>query len=352
MLLTCKTKEMARIVKILSKSPAFSKSIEHFIVLGTDKEKGQLSLAVQNSTYLLRMNMSCNIELDGKIVIPTKNILPYITNNDDEEITIKKIDLQLQIKSQHYKININGYEDIPDFRTENKEQLGVFDGKYLSQAFKNARFCVQKNSPNPVLGSILLSNSKNVINIVGTDSYRLSKTEIEGVEKECSILIPRETTEILTDIISSNNVGVSFNKNQVEFSNNNFLLVSSLIEGVYPNYSLIIPEIYETEIVLETKRLLKAVRISQNSTNKIKLEVGDKSLFLFSKSQAGDNVSEIEFKEKKGVNTNIVLSNQYLLDILSQIDEEEIKLLFMNNLKPLVIENKKFIHLIMPLKDY
>src|SRR5574343_670469 len=217
MLLTCRTDKLASVVKILAKARQRILT-EHFIIFEAQKDK--LIVSNVNDIYGLRFFIEAQVEKEGKIMLPTKNLLAYFSNNDDEEVKIEREDAQMKFKSKHYKMNLNGYDDIPDFPDNKGNTFCHFTEEMLSDALKNTLFCVQKEQTNPILSGLYFS----LQSIASTDSYRLSEFAINlfpGAE-ENKLILPSETALILKEVLKKKELKVKVTDNKIIFVNNEY----------------------------------------------------------------------------------------------------------------------------------
>ena len=151
-------------------------------------------------------------------------------------------------------------------------------------------------------------------------------------------------------------------ENQILFMYDEVELVSRIIEGQYPDYKQIIPNVSQenkTTVVLERRELSQAVKasslFSQTNINDIQIDLSfsAKKITVSSISgQSGESRVEIP-TEVSNKDTYVVLNYRYLLDGLNNFEGERVIMEVVDSTTPVVfrIENRSdCLYIIMPIK--
>jgi DNA polymerase-3 subunit beta len=236
-------------------------------------------------------------------------------------------------------------------------------------------FAVSTSETRIELAGVLFVFSKDNLTMAATDSYRLAekslKIETNSTEtNEKKIIIPAKTLQELIRVLTSlrgedlneanDNLEIYISENQVLFVAGGIELISRLIEGQYPDYKQIIPVGNETAAVVNRAEFIRAVKaaaiFSKSGINDINLDfpMGKNQVIISSaSSQTGETIAELE-AAVKGKDNGIVINYRYLLDGLSGIAGENIKIEIINNNTPCVIKHEPeedYIYIIMPIKQ-
>jgi DNA polymerase-3 subunit beta len=212
--------------------------------------------------------------------------------------------------------------------------------------------------------------------MAATDSYRLAEKEVDIKTESASmegqnIIVPAKTLQELVRVLSgikdenieeNNQEEIKFfvSDNQIMFTFKNTELVSKLIEGQYPDYKQIIPSESRTSVVVNREEFVRAVKtsslFSKTGVNDINLDFpkGENKMVVSSTSgDTGENVVDME-ANVSGEDNGIIINYNYLLDGLSHINEENIKIEIIDNNTPCIIkplEEKEYLYIIMPIKQ-
>jgi DNA polymerase-3 subunit beta len=323
------------------------------------------------SSTNLEIAISCSIDADvrgeGSITVPAKLITNYVSLLTDEKVEINVVEgvtLAINSSSSHTKIKCISADEfplIPKVEKGHEFSIGVDD---FFQAITEVVFAASLNTTRPVLSGVFMKFEGDKLSIVATDSYRLAEKKIKlskGPKDDFSCIIPARTMMELSKILSKSEAKaakINVSKNQILFSIDGVELVSRLIEGKFPDYDKIIPKDHKTKFEVSVEDLslvLKRVSLfARENNNSVKLSVtNDGKLTISSEeTKVGEEKADVIAKVE-GENNKISLNSQYLLDVLTYINEDKV-LFFMNDkaspasIKP--VEDGGYVYIIMPLK--
>ncbi len=96
---------------------------------------------------------------------------------------------------------------------------------------------------------------------VATDGHRLAKAAMaapDGADKLPSIIVPRRTLGLLQRLNMTGDVTIEADETRVAFRSGTILLMSKVIDGMFPDYSRVIPPEGDIRIEAESKDLKAA----------------------------------------------------------------------------------------------
>lgn len=340
-----------------------------------DTTGGKLSFSATDLEIAMTAKTAGKVEDEGKITIPARLLIDFVTNNSDENIEMKLKDLTLGLKSQHYEANIKGItaEEFPTIPKAPKSKFCSIKSDNLLDALKKVVMACANDDTRPVLAGVYMKFDSKSLILAATDSYRLAEKKLdlpEEVEKK-EIIVPARAMNELLRLLSgekSGNVDIVVDENQVFFLIGDIQIVSRLIEGAFPNYEQIIPKELKISVKSNLAETMAAIKMSalfaKDIANNIKLKInknssdqkgGTETGMLKISSTAkeiGDTTSQIK-ADVSGGNVEIAFNARYLLDVLSVLPADEVSMGFNDDSSPGVISTKKdktYIYLVMPLK--
>jgi DNA polymerase-3 subunit beta len=328
-------------------------------------EKGRLKLSGTNLEIGINYWLGVKIEENGGITIPAKVLNEYINSLPQNKIDLNVSDQKLSIKSGNYEAKIFGMEikDFPLIPEIKENIITQLSPKELLESISQVVFAAALDESRPILSGIYFKFSKNKLLMVSTDSYRLSEKVIHlnhNLKKDFSMIVPAKTISELFYILSETNepVEILISENQVLFHFKDIDLVSKLIEGEFPNYKKIIPEVSETKVKINLDDFTKVIKLAnifaREGSGNVKLEIKSKGKIIISTTTAslGDNISNLK-ADVEGVDSEITFNTKYLLDVLNNIKSKQIYLELNGKLNPGVIKpvgKTDYLHIIMPLR--
>ena len=308
-----------------------------------------------------------NIYQTGKIIIQSKYLLEIVRKLPNTDINIEVIDgLKIIINTENttYNLNCLDTEDYPKINLEEVENPIVINSSIIKELINQTLFAVSIQESRPLLTGLNLKINGNILECVATDSYRLAKKTIvlEKNYDSYNIVIPGKNINELDKLLNEEaNVEIHLFNNKVLFKYNDYLIQSSLLSGVYPNTSNLIPT--EFEIIIQTSlknyydAIDRAALLTQSKDkNIIKMDTTTSELTITSyASEIGKSEEKISINKNTDKNISISFSAKYMLDALKTFNEDELIILLNNDSKPIILKSAKdesLIQLILPIKTY
>ena len=135
------------------------------------------------------------------------------------------------------------------------------------------------------------------------------------------------------------------------------IFAGRLIDGEYINYAQIIPQNFESGVVVEKAAFEQAVEragllVRSDKINLVTLSISDKVIGVTSNNEIGQIAEKVPAK-LNGKDIKISFNAKYLYDVLKATQDEFIKINFNGELSPCVIENAKpadYLFLVLPVR--
>lgn len=331
--------------------------LQNMLLQGKD---GVLIISATDLEIGLQIKIAANIEEEGEITVPAKQLTELIQSLPQEKITLQTKDGNLSIVSKKTKSNFQTItaDEFPKLYEEKGEEVLHIKQKELQKILSRVLFSASIDTSRPALSGVYISSSF----IVATDGYRLSliKTTI-ALHLEKPLLISakvlREVVGLKNEDETTTQMFVIEKSNQVLFEQEDAILVGRLIEAQFPDYEKIIPQNATTKVIFERQEMEKAVKMAaifaRESANIVKFSIKKDCITVTANApQTGENTIEVEVK-LTGEENEIAFNARYLLDLFANVKEEEMMLEMTTPTSPGVFKvmgDKTFLHLIMPIR--
>ncbi|MEA2056400.1 MAG: DNA polymerase III subunit beta [Patescibacteria group bacterium] len=311
-----------------------------------------------------RVEVSCKGELD--LVVPGSTFKDLIYSFENKEIHLEKKDKSIIIKAGSSKVNIpfQNSDEYPDFPKVEGEEFKL-KAKTLEEIKNLVSFAASSDQARPVLTTVLLKCSKQGLEAVATDGFRLAVLKFDELKtnKEKALLIPVKALNEVSRIVSQTNASeavlqVSEELKQIKFKVESTEIFVRLIEGDFPPYEKIIPSSFSSELKIEGKRfkkeLSRAYILAKESSSIVRLKFEKELLEIKTASTAlGKYRGEMEVKNKQKDSNEIAFNANYLIDFLNNVKSEEVIFKMNESLKPAIIqvkERENYKYIIMPFR--
>lgn len=307
----------------------------------------------------------------GSIVLPSRLFSELVRKLPDEEIKIEVNNRMITIiRSGPSEFNLNGLDP------EEYPNLPVITGKdsfnvrkdLLKEVIKQTVFSVSASETRPVLTGVKWMIQDNQLICVATDSHRLAQRKIaidnaHEIENQ-ELVIPGTSLNELFKILDDEDdepVEIVMTANQILFKSNHVQFFSRLLDGNYPDTSRLIPTDSKTTITLGTKDLYRAIErasllAKEEKNNVVKLVTGDQEVEISSQSLELGRVFETLSTEKlEGEELRISFSAKFMMDALSRIDAQNVRIHFVGPMRPIIIHpigDEQILMLILPIRTF
>jgi DNA polymerase-3 subunit beta len=317
-----------------------------------------------------------NIEVieEGSALVNAHYFADFIKLLPDTAIEVKynKDTARLDIYYGRSSGSINTYRDYdyPDLPLNKLECNFLLPQQILKEALKKTVFAAANSHFRQVFTGVLFDIVEDqVLKIIASDTHRLAyyTYKLENYEAEpFSFIIPIRSVNELLRLLddSEEKINISIGENNVVFYKDDFILLSRLIEGQYPNYEQVIPESFSTSLNIKTDLLEKTLERAKTMPTDDKLKIQnvrlsfkEKEVIVHSYSEIMGEIEEVlEDIELEGENDlSIVFNTNYFLDVVKIMDNEsdQVDIKLSGSLGPALIKNpqkENYIYVLVPLR--
>jgi DNA polymerase III subunit beta len=209
-------------------------------------------------------------------------------------------------------------------------------------------FAIPQQNIRNYLSGLLIEIDGNTVKAVASDGHRLAtNTVVFGNENKtfAQTIIPRKTASELTRLLEDNDdfVIVGLNNNYIKVTGKDFVFISKLLAGRFPNYNNLIPKKGNKTVVVERAALKQAlVRVSVLSneiSHNVYLSLENNMLRMFAKNSENEEANEEININYNGDKLDIIVSINYLMDVLNNTDCELIEMTFKDSENGVIIKS-------------
>lgn len=292
------------------------------------------------------------IEHEGTFTANGKKFLEIIRILKNEDIILEILENNLNIKQNKSKFKLPTFnpKNYPAFPLiDNKPEIAL-DSISLIKGLKKISSAIDNNNPKFELNGALLDIKPNTTALVGTDTRRLSIASIPTQnQNDFSLIIPKKAILEIQKLFMDQ-INIYYDETNLIIQNQNHYFFSRLINGKYPDYQRIVPNETKLNITLPKKEMLESIKMITTISQKITILFKEESIIF--NSLTADNIeAKTELPIHTGLNERFELNvnSKYLLDFITQVEENEFQILLNESTLPFVLKDKEFITVIMPI---
>jgi len=246
-----------------------------------------------SSTLITAITLN-NVDGSGKICIEAKKLIEILKEFGNQPVTFNINDetYNIEITTQFGKYSLVGY-DYRDFPSlpQLKSDANTFEIKSeaLLTAIQKTIFAVANDNLRPVMNGIYFDITPNEITFVSTDAHKLIRYKRFDVSPNFtdSFILPQKSASLLKSLLEKDDkiVKVSFDKQNAHFYlPDETILISRLIEGVYPAYNSVIPVDNPNKLIIDRVEFMNSIKrvsiFSNQATNLIRLQLMPNQLII------------------------------------------------------------------------
>ncbi|MDR0820211.1 MAG: DNA polymerase III subunit beta [Endomicrobium sp.] len=368
----CGKEELIRGIQIVSPVTPSKNTLPALSNFLFETERDKIKLSSTDLEIAIQCYIKGEITEDGGITIPSKRFADIIKElSADDEIEIKADETnQINIKSGKSKFNLMGiskteYPVIPEPPENNNFTI---KREIFASMLKKTVFAASRDSQRYVLNGVYFVLGDGKLEIVATDGRRLAyiKANITQAEIKEKAIVPtkavNDVLRLLSLDINYEDIKIGISDNRISAEINDVTLLSTLIEGAFPNYEQVIPKKSDLKVKLNVKNALTAVKqMSLLTDNRLSSDRSSAVKFCFSQdllkisaSSAGIGSGETELEiEYKNDPVEINFNPDFIKEIFQNIDKDSAIFEFTNSLNPAVIypeTDENYLCVVMPMR--
>ena len=345
--------------------------ITNNVLLATDE--GRLKLVATNLEMAISCWIGAKVEEEGSITVPARLLTEFVSSlpSDTIDIQLSPQTKTLGLKCARFEARISGVDakEFPPIPTVDDGIATKVEVETLHQAINQVVFAAATEESRPVLTGICTQFEGDNLTLAAADGFRLAVYKLpvtDKVDQKTEVIIPARTLAELNRLIAEQEEAVDItlnpNKSQVLFRLKNMELVSQLVQGTFPNYSQLIPQSYNTRVIVSVADFLRATKtasiFARDGSGIVRLVItpgSEKNPGKISVSarseEIGDDVGEID-ATVEGDEAKIAFNGKYLTDVLSVLHEAQVALETTNPSSPGLIRPvgaDNYTHVVMPM---
>ena len=332
-----------------------------------DLESDGLVLTGSDSDIVIqtKITQDINIKETGSVVLSSRYIFDIIRKINADEVLIYIADGSLTcIEATGSYFNLNGTPafDYPRVDLNKKGIHLTINSLKIKDLIEKTAFATSESETRPVLTGVNFKVDGNLLTCIATDSYRLAQTKT-SLEEESSfnVIIPKKSLTELSRIIEKDEIiDLYVSDRKVLFIVDDYIILSRLIDGTFPDTSRLIADQYEYELSVSSEDILgaidRATLLADAEKSIVTLNMSaDKVLLTSSSQEIGSVEEDLNKAFFKGDNLEISFSGRYLNDAIRSVNTKTVKLQFSGSMKPFIVkdmESDNNIQVVLPVRTF
>ena len=294
------------------------------------------------------------------------DILRKISSNSILKFDLKS-ENKLSLKSDNADFNLLCLptDNFPTFEDRFDGSDVEINNNAFLKLLQKTRISISNDDTRHYLNGVFLhlteASGRNFLTGVATDSHRLSSSSIEigSITDFKPLILPKKTVFQLCTLLAESNgqLRLQNSENKIQFTIGNIKLISKVIDGKFPDYNKVVPTKNDKSLLVPSKEFINSIErvtsVSLDRKEGVKLAINKDSIQLsVNSANSGEGNEKIKAKFSNE-NLNISFNSRYLIDIASEVENENLKINLKDPVSPVLIEDlsdKNSYYVIMPMK--
>ena len=335
-----------------------------------DLQGNVLTLTASDGETTIRTSLDVeNAQGEGKVASGAKLLLDTLKEFSEQP-------LSFDIDDQNFGVNItssNGTysfvgvagREYPEMPAEEQDvNRFAMPAQTLLDAINKTIFCTADDELRPVMNGILFDLNEEQLTLVATDAQRLVRyinRDIKGVAPQ-SFILPKKPATILRAILGKeeDEAVIRFGQKNARFTFGRTEIVCRQIEGRYPNYNAVIPQINQNEVTVDRQTIVNACKrvavFANSGTSLLKLALSENTIKISAQDiDFSTSAEETIACSYSGTPMAIGFKAPFLIDILQAVTSDDVLIRLADPARAGLIlpseepENQELLMLLMPM---
>lgn len=310
-------------------------------------------------------------ERSGRVLLLGRLLNQLIAKLPDQPVEVEGTADQVRLRCGRasFEVRAMPVEDFPALPPVDADApRGSIKAEAFTRLVSQVARAASQEEGRPALTGVQLVAGGGRLKAVATDSYRLALRTIPWDQQvEGQALVParalQETARAAAEVGGA--VTVVFEDTQASFLLEDRRITTRLIDLDFPEYERLLPDSYDTLVVVDRHELTEAVGrvavlITGQANLPVQLRIGDGTVEVSAGSQEIGSGSEPIPAEIEGPELDIAFNPTFLLSGLEGCGTEQVRIELRDGLKPAVIRPQTtgadesaiddYMYLLMPMR--
>ena len=302
-------------------------------------EKSKLTVTASDLQTSMITELQVESKEKGRIAVPARILLDTLKNLPDQPVTfsVDETSYSIEISSDNgrYKLAGENATDFPKVPTVSNDFSAQLSSEVLSRAINYTIFATSNDELRPAMTGVYVNLGDKNSTFVATDGHRLVRYRRIDITSEngSTIIIPRKALNLLKATLPTENAEVSldFNGSNAFFKFGNIRMTCRLIDERFPDYENVIPASNPIRMTINRAEFLgslKRISIYANkTTHQVRLKITGSELQVSAEDLDFSNEANERLScEHEGEDIEIGFNARFLVEMLSNLDAEQIRL--------------------------
>jgi len=304
---------------------------------------------------------------DGETTVSARKLFDICRSLPAESVLSLEIEesnkMVVKAGKSRFSLQTLSATDFPRLEETNWKHELELSHKQLSQLLTRTSFCMAQQDVRYFLNGLLIEIHNDQILSVATDGHRLAKTKLTVNNPNIDLvqsIVPRKAVLEISKFLNTDSdepVSLKLNASHILVQSGDFVFISKLIDGRFPDYEKVIPANLDKHVLIQRADLIdilsRAAILSNEKFRGVSLAVSNNTLKVSSHNPDQEHASDEMEVQYSSDNIEIGFNVNYLMEALKACDSKMIDLGLLDPNTSCTFhaeDNNETLYLIMPMR--
>ena len=327
-------------------------------------EAGQLSLTGTDLEVELvgRVPVDGDSE-DGEITVPARKLVDICKSLPDGstiEFSVSSGKAMVKAGRSRFTLSTLPASEFPSVDEQGGDLSLELPQAVLKRLIERTSFAMAQQDVRYYLNGMLLELKAGRLRMVATDGHRLALCTADDAVSvgDASVIVPRKGILELSRLLDADDtLRLVIGSNHIRAVNQQFTFTSKLVDGKFPEYERVLPKSADKTVIGERLELRQAFTrtaiLSNEKYRGVRLKLSEDTLDITANNPEQEQAEEVVAVEYQGDELEVGFNVSYLLDVLSVLDGEKIRLSLSDSASSALLEEAEegdSLYVVMPMR--
>jgi len=301
----------------------------------------------------------------GSITVPARKLMDICKSlPDDARIELALSGQKMVIKAGRSRFTLSTLPaaEFPNVDDGPQAMELTLSQAELRRLIDKAGFSMAQQDVRYYLNGMLLEIAENSLRSVATDGHRLATccAEVEGADAgQSQIIVPRKGILELARLLQNGEqpVRLVIGSSHIRAHVGDFIFTSKLVDGKFPDYQRVIPKNGDKQVLgdrQELRQVFSRIAILSNEKYRgVRMSLSSGFLQVMANNPEQEEAEETVSVDYEGDSLEIGFNVNYLLDVLSILGSETVRLTLSDSNSSVLLEGideGDCLYVVMPMR--
>ena len=301
--------------------------------------------------------------VDGDITVPARKLVDISKSLPDSsqiEFSVDSGKAMVKAGRGRFTLSTLPATEFPSVDESAGDQTLEVAQSVVKRLIDRTAFAMAQQDVRYYLNGMLLELKAGRLRMVATDGHRLALcTANEAVSTgDAAIIIPRKGVLELSRLLDTDeSIRLVIGSNHIRAANQQFTFTSKLVDGKFPEYERVLPKSADKTVIgqrLELRQAFTRTAILSNEKYRgVRLKLSADTLDITANNPEQEQAEEVVAVEYQGEELEVGFNVSYLLDVLSVLDGDQIRLSLSDSASSALLEEADegdSLYVVMPMR--